>query len=434
MSSEIAIEVKSLSKCYRIYEQAHHRLLQMIDPREKQYYREFWALDDISFQIKKGETVGIIGRNGSGKSTLLQLICGILNPTTGEVVVRGRIAALLELGSGFNPEFTGLENIFINGSVLGLSNEEIAQRLDEIVAFADIGDFINQPTKTYSSGMLVRLAFAVAINVAPEILIIDEALAVGDAAFQRKCLRKINELSDGGVTLLFVSHDIESIRKICSRAVYLRQGSMMGLGLAKDICMNYERDMFGVSQKISATPDNATDLLSTQPSSSSLAPEFLDVNEKVYGDGSAEISNILITNKYNQEINLIEQGEDLIISYNVNFLAFAEKPIFGMMVTNREGVCIFGVNTSKHAMSIRNYALGDAVKIEFYLRNNLAPGVYYLTCGVHSASNEAGLMYLQRRMDTKIFKSLQGIGLLIGGSANLFPRVQNEILTSKLDV
>ena len=199
--SDVAIRIQNLSKCYHIYDKPRDRLMQMLARGRKQYFREFWALKEVSLDVKKGETVGIIGRNGSGKSTLLQMICGTLNPTSGSIQANGRIAALLELGSGFNPEFTGRENVYMNGSILGLSKEEIDSRFDDIAAFADIGEFIEQPVKTYSSGMMVRLAFSVAINVEPEILVVDEALSVGDEIFQRKCFSRIEAIRAGGATI-----------------------------------------------------------------------------------------------------------------------------------------------------------------------------------------------------------------------------------------
>lgn len=230
MTNDIAISVSQLSKCYQIYEKPHRRLLQGFLGSKKQYYQEFWALNEVSFNIKKGETVGIIGRNGSGKSTLLQLICGTLSPTKGSVETFGRLGALLELGSGFNPEFTGHENVLLNAAVLGLSEAEINARYDAIIAFADIGKFIEQPVKTYSSGMLVRLAFAVQVNVEPDILIVDEALSVGDFFFQQKCFAKLRQLQAQGVTLLFVSHDMGSVRNLCASALYLKQGRLQFSG------------------------------------------------------------------------------------------------------------------------------------------------------------------------------------------------------------
>ncbi len=242
-SDDVAIRVDNLSKCYHVYERPQDRLKQSLWLGRKQFYREFWALGDVSFEIRKGETVGIIGRNGSGKSTLLQLIAGTLTPTAGNVRVNGRVAALLELGSGFSPDFTGRENVFMNGAILGLSEAEIAGRFDEIAAFADIGDFIDQPVKTYSSGMTLRLAFAVSVCVAPDILIVDEALAVGDMAFQFKCMHRLDRLSRSGATLLFVSHDIGAVKAFCQRAVYLEKGRAKASGSASDMIEMYLLDM-----------------------------------------------------------------------------------------------------------------------------------------------------------------------------------------------
>lgn len=246
-SNDLAIDVRDCSKSYHIYNHPQDRFKQFIMPslqqltwlKPKQYYREFWALKDVSFKIKKGESVGIIGRNGSGKSTLLQMICGTVTPTGGSIQTEGRISALLELGSGFNPEFTGLENVYLNGSVLGLSKEEIDLKLDSILAFAEIGDFINQPIKTYSSGMLVRLAFAVQINVEPEILIVDEALSVGDFFFQQKCYAQLRKMQEEGLTLLFVSHDMGTVRDICSKVIYLRKGNVGYLGDTQEAIRRY---------------------------------------------------------------------------------------------------------------------------------------------------------------------------------------------------
>lgn len=252
-SDEIAIRVSNLSKCYHIYERPQDRLKQSIVPRLQRmigrpptrYGREFWALKDVSFEIGKGETVGIIGSNGSGKSTLLQMICGTLNPTGGNVEAKGRIAALLELGSGFNPEFTGRENVYLNGALLGLSKEEVDERFDAITAFADIGEFIDQPVKTYSSGMFVRLAFAIQANVEPEILIVDEALAVGDAYFVHRCMLRFNELQRSGTTILFVSHDANAVRNLCARAIWLADGSIKEEGDSANVVDAYLAHLFG---------------------------------------------------------------------------------------------------------------------------------------------------------------------------------------------
>ncbi len=254
-SDDIAIRVQNLSKCYQIYATPHDRLKQFVLPRlrgmagqaQKQYFREFWALKDVSLEVKRGETLGIIGRNGAGKSTLLQILCGTLTPSSGSVEINGRVAALLELGAGFNPEFTGRENVYLNASVLGLSNEEIDKRLESILEFADIGEFISQPVKTYSSGMFVRLAFAIAIHVEPGILIVDEALSVGDIAFQNKCVLKIRELRDKGTTLLFVTHDLSTLQLICDRVVWLNCGEMVMVGDPVKVSQEYYVKTTGVN-------------------------------------------------------------------------------------------------------------------------------------------------------------------------------------------
>ncbi|MHC4337027.1 MAG: ABC transporter ATP-binding protein [Planctomycetota bacterium] len=421
MSSEIAIRAYGLGKCYAIFNRPEDRLKQMLSFGRRKYYREFWALKDVSFDVKKGEAVGVIGRNGSGKSTLLQIICGTLSPTAGIVETNGRVAALLELGAGFNREFTGLENVYMNGAVLGLSHDEIDARLDQIVAFADIGDFFKQPIKTYSSGMVVRLAFAVAINVNPQILVVDEALAVGDAAFQRKCFRQIEELTASGVTLFFVSHDTETVKKLCGDAIYLGAGVVRALGRAKDICTEYERDLFGASRRDS--PNAARE---RKPSKKTmfLDSALLNSDEKTYGDGRAAIEDISITTPKDELINVIPVESTFAVSYKVRFANGVNQPVFGMMIRNKEGVCVFGTNTMGLPASSKSYQSGDAVQVSFTLTNTLGPGIYYLTCGVHAEDHPEGLIYLQRRMDALLLRSLGRDSETVSGMSHLLPRIQ----------
>ena len=261
VADDVAIHVQNLCKCYQIYDQPHDRLKQSIYPRlqrffgrpPKQYFCEFWALNDVSFEVRKGETIGIIGRNGSGKSTLLQMICGTLNPTSGSIQTYGRITALLELGSGFNSEFTGRENVYMNAAVLGLSREETDACLDDIIAFADIGDFIDQPVKMYSSGMMVRLAFAVQSQVSPAILIVDEALAVGDAKFQAKCFDRLKRLKDGGTSILLVTHSSEQIVTHCTKALLLENGKVLESGQPRSVVNRYMDLLFGKEKKYQKT-------------------------------------------------------------------------------------------------------------------------------------------------------------------------------------
>lgn len=272
MSSDIAIKVEHLSKCHHIYEKPRDRLLQMLAPEGKQFFREFWALRDVSFSVGRGETVGIIGRNGSGKSTLLQMICGTVSPTSGVVNTRGRVAALLELGAGFNTEFTGRENVFLNAAILGVPQEEMEARMEEVLAFSELGDFLDLPVKTYSSGMYSRLAFSIAIHVDPEILIVDEALAVGDARFVAKCMRRIKDIQDQGATILFVSHDVGSVRTLCGRALWLDNGRLVEQGHVFPVTGRFMEFMFKdeVTEADTLREEIATQQQATSPESDAL--------------------------------------------------------------------------------------------------------------------------------------------------------------------
>jgi len=321
-SDGVAIKVSNLSKSYNIYGKPIDRLKQSIVPRvlnifgqpPRKYYREFWALHDASFEIGKGETVGIIGKNGSGKSTLLQMICGILNPTYGTIETHGRIAALLELGSGFNPEFSGRENVYLNASVLGFSKKETDERFDDIAAFADIGDFLEQPIKTYSSGMVVRLAFAVNIMTNPEIMVVDEALAVGDMAFQAKCMTALKRIQENGATILFVSHDVGAVKSLCERGIYLEHGRIKSIGSASDVAELYTRDVRGEMNaqnqdfKMPALKGvKSTEIPILQTVEFKLSEEF----EKRaalfrYGSGGARIENVELLDENDVPISWIK--------------------------------------------------------------------------------------------------------------------------------
>lgn len=316
--NEIAIKLENVSKCFQIYDKPHHRLMQGLFRGRKQYFREFWALKDISFEIKKGETVGIIGRNGAGKSTLLQIICGTLTPTSGAVEINGRVAALLELGSGFNPEFTGRENVFMNGIILGMTQQEIETRLDDILAFADIGEFIDQPVKTYSSGMFVRLAFAVNIMAKPEIMIVDEALAVGDMNFQAKCMTALTRIQQEGATVLFVSHDVGAVKSLCSQGIYLEHGHMKASGKASEVAEQYVRlmreEMNAEHQKfVRVSPEFALEKNETTQSpekSDEVLKRSDDFDKRVaafrYGAGGVKITYVELLDTANEPIKLVE--------------------------------------------------------------------------------------------------------------------------------
>lgn len=359
MSSEHAVEVHTISKCYQIYDKPRDRLLQMLLRGKKQFYREFWALRDISLVIDKGDTLGIIGRNGSGKSTLLQIICGILNPSSGSVSVTGRVAALLELGSGFNPEFTGYENIYMNASVLGLSKEEIDARFNDIVDFADIGDFIDQPVKTYSSGMYVRLAFAVIAHVDADILVIDEALAVGDAFFTQKCMRFLRNFKKRG-TLIFVSHDTHSVINLCDRAIWIEKGEIIEEGSPKEVCERYLEAFYESQQGKSSTikfkshivnkndlnmRDQRLKFVNSGGLRNDLHVFKFNLSGKSFGKGNAQICNVSLLDDQEKELSWIVGGEKVILRVVVHCFQQLDSPIVGFFVKDRLGQQLFGDNT-----------------------------------------------------------------------------------------
>jgi lipopolysaccharide transport system ATP-binding protein len=361
MSSDIAIKVDNLSKCYQLYDRPRDRLLQMLRRGHKQYYREFWALKDVSFEIKKGETVGIIGRNGSGKSTLLQLVCGTLNPTCGSIQTNGRIAALLELGSGFNPEFTGRENVYMNASVLGLSHDLIDRRFNEIVSFADIGEFIEQPVKTYSSGMMVRLAFAVIAHVDADILVIDEALSVGDAFFTQKCMRFLRKFMERG-TVLFVSHDTGAVINLCRSAIWLDKGVAKRQGDPKEIAQLYLEELYESQQgEGSIVPekeyDASVNLIKDQPRDMRL--DFInstiyrndielfafDPDSAAFGKGGGRITSVQFQDENRSPLTWVVGGEMVVLEVTCRAEIDLFSPIIGFSVNDRLGQPLFGDNT-----------------------------------------------------------------------------------------
>jgi lipopolysaccharide transport system ATP-binding protein len=411
-SNDIAIRVQGLSKCYGIYANPRDRLAQFILPRlqrligraPKQYFREFWALKDVSFEIKKGETVGIIGRNGSGKSTLLQMICGTLSPTSGSIQTNGRIAALLELGSGFNPEFTGRENVYMNASVLGLSNEEINARFDDIVAFADIGDFIEQSVKTYSSGMMVRLAFAVIAHVDADILVVDEALAVGDAFFTQKCMRFLRNFMKTG-TVLFVSHDTGSIKNLCNYAVWLEKGQVIQEGTPKDVCENYLEAFYEAQQGKGSTTrlrefkklddsiplkDQRLDFINSSNLRNDLQIFKFDPAAESFGKGGASIYAVHLLDQNEQPLAWIVGSEKVTLRVIVRTNQELNSPIIGFYVKDRLGQALFGDNTF---LSYREQFVhcqeGSDLQAEFAFYMPLLPtGEYSITVAIANGTQE----------------------------------------------
>ena len=386
--SEIAIAVNHLNKIYRLYDKPVDRLKESLGLSRKKKYKEHYALRDVSFTVEKGETVGIIGTNGSGKSTILKIITGVLNPTGGEVQVNGRISALLELGAGFNMEYSGIENIYLNGTMIGFSREEIDAKLDEILKFADIGDFVYQPVKTYSSGMFVRLAFAVAINIEPEILIVDEALSVGDVFFQAKCYRKFEEFKKQGKTILIVSHDLGSISKYCDRVVLLNQGVKMAEGNPKEMVDLYKRLLVGQAE------DPQEETLETQEPAESISedeqwkrPYPLNPEKLEYGGGEAKIIDFTILDDRGLPGNTITKGSSFLIKMKVKFFSPVTEPIFAYTFKNIQGTELTGTNTMYEKADVPPRNPGDEVVVSFRQEMNLQGGEYLLSLGCTGYQN-----------------------------------------------
>lgn len=405
-TSEYAIEVNGLSKCYQIYDKPSDRLKQMLMRGRKQYYKEFWALKDVSFKIKKGETVGIIGRNGSGKSTLLQMICGTLNPTDGEVKVNGRVAALLELGAGFNPEFSGVENVYMAASLYGLSKEEVDQRFDAIATFADIGDHIHQPVKTYSSGMYVRLAFAVIAHVDADILVVDEALAVGDAFFTQKCMRFLRKFMDKG-TVLFVSHDTGAVINLCKQAVWLNGGRLIKSGVPKVIAEDYLASLYKDDDQVAHSVDSEKDVeIEKQRDINSEDCEFLEPagnysgdlrvfrfspeNVRTFGKGKAQILNVQVLDKCQNNLRQCSGGEIVTLKITVRAVEDIFQPIIGFSFKDRLGQVLFGENTfAEYADKKIEIVRGDLLIAEFDFKVPiLPPGDYSISAAIATGSQQ----------------------------------------------
>ena len=383
---DIAIRVDHLSKVYKLYHKPSDRLKETLGMKVP--VREHYALDDVSFDVYRGETVGIIGTNGSGKSTILKIITGVLNPSGGKVTVNGRISALLELGAGFNMEYSGLENVYLNGTMIGFSREEIDARLDAILSFADIGDFIYQPVKTYSSGMFVRLAFAVAINIEPEILIVDEALSVGDVFFQAKCYRKFEDFKKMGKTILFVSHDLGSISKYCDRVVLLNQGVKMDEGAPKAMVDLYKRLLVHQEEEAQAQAQESDEKESASAQADlqvqgGVWKDSLATNPEVleYGEKQAEIVDFVVLDEKGRQSNTIEKGTTFQIKMRVQFHENIQEPILAYTFKNIQGTEITGTNTMYEKASVEHPEAGRECVVTFTQRMDLQGGEYLLSFG-----------------------------------------------------
>ncbi|NCG54128.1 ABC transporter ATP-binding protein [Serratia fonticola] len=435
MCSEYAIQVKDLSKCYQIYDRPSDRLKQsiysgarrLIGKSAKPLYREFWALKNISFDIKKGESVGIIGQNGSGKSTLLQLICGTLSPTTGMVKTQGRIAALLELGSGFNPDFTGRENVYMNAAVLGMNAAEINAKFDEILLFADIGEFIDQPTKTYSSGMLVRLAFAVQVCIEPDILIVDEALAVGDALFQKRCFERMDRLRTNGTTLLFVSHDQESVRTMTSKAIFLEHGVIKFSGTSADALLEYRKSLHELeskrlnqvaarlkekSQHARLVQQAASLAEVTSTSDAATTTKKVEVSERLkafsFGDLDAEVLDVAVLDAKGEPCSHFDPRDKITVIVHCRTHADLTRLNVGLRIRNKEGVKIYSWGTLNQDMAIfsrlkhdaevfweKHFVKDDVFQVKFEFTCGLGPNLYEIQASI---TEEGKPYYAEQRM------------------------------------
>lgn len=392
---KVAIQVKGLEKAYKLYDKPSDRLKEALGFGRKKRYKEHYALKGVDMTIYQGETVGIIGTNGSGKSTILKIITGVLNPTGGSVHVNGRISALLELGAGFNMEYNGIENIYLNGTMIGFSKKEIDAKMDDILNFADIGDYVHQPVKTYSSGMFVRLAFAVAINIEPEILIVDEALSVGDVFFQAKCYHKFEEFKEMGKTIVFVSHDLSSISKYCDRVVLLNQGVKLGEGSPKEMIDAYKQVLVG--QYVPAADDHS--LLSDKEITAAAAAAAGTVKGEVnpelleYGTKDAMITGYKIADDMGRETSALLKGKECTITMQVHFEHDIEAPIFAFTIKNIKGVEITGTNTMVEKAFLSPVRAGSDMEIAFTQKIDLQGGEYLLSFGVTGFEKEEFQVY-----------------------------------------
>ncbi len=403
LNNNYAIEVDKVTKIYKLYDKPIDRLKESLNLSHKEYHKDFYALNELSFHVEKGQTVGIIGTNGSGKSTILKIITGVLTPTTGQVKVNGKISALLELGAGFNMDYTGIENIYMNGTMMGYSKKEMDDKLQDILDFAEIGDFVYQPVKTYSSGMFVRLAFALAINVEPEILIVDEALSVGDVFFQSKCYRRMEEIRKSGTTILMVTHDMGSIIKYCEKVVLLNKGNFVAEGSAGHMVDLYKKILAGQMEALdeelelekegNTEQGGLTDLEKTDFTSEKTRLEetyqldrplmkskiTINANRTEYGDGRAEIYDLGLFDERGSLTNLLIKGEMFTIRECIRFHADIEAPIFTYTIKDKKGTDLTGTNTMFEGTDIKPVKNGDEYQVEFTQKMTLQGGEYLLS-------------------------------------------------------
>lgn len=378
-----ALRVEGLAKQYRIYDRPVDRLKELLTRGRWKLHREFWALKGLSFEIDQGTTTGIIGPNGSGKSTLLQIIAGTLNPTHGSVSVNGRIGALLELGAGFNLEFTGIENVYMNSALMGFSKDETTARLPEIERFAELGDFIHQPVKTYSSGMFVRLAFAIAVNSEPDILIVDEALSVGDTIFQHRCVRRIKEMQERGTTILFVSHEPTLVRALCSRAILLYQGEVLADGAPVDVLNRYQRLIMARERAYSANEEPTAADKPVKAAVQVLESAPLHYQYR-HGNNYAEVLQVEFLNRSDEPVELVDSGD--LVRLRMRFVGHQDLPevVCGFMIRNRHGINIYGTNTEQRRFDLGPMQRGEIKEATFTFNCSLGQEHYFISVAVHS--------------------------------------------------
>ncbi len=417
-TSPPAIQVENLGKCYHLYEKPLSRVVDLIMPGPGKRYKPFWALRDANFTIESGQTVGIIGRNGSGKSTLLEMICDTLQPSEGSVQIKGRVAALLELGAGFNPEFTGRENVYMNAAIMGIERAVIEDKFSEIEAFANIGDYINHPVSTYSSGMYVRLAFATSIHMDPDILIVDEALAVGDIRFQRKCFREFERFKREGKTILFVTHAVDLIRSYCDSAIFLHKGEIRRQGDPRDVVHDYLDMLFGsdtepsdstaaasvnkpvIGNSESIDGEAASDGMNRDPGIDACAQRrSYNASEYRWGEQQAQIIDYRVESAATYDPVVVQQGEEITITMRVYFHHAMDDLIYGVLVKTLDGTTVYGANTRERKIQVGARVQGEIVDISFTLQNCLIRGSYFFSLGVAQNNDTVDNLAIDRRYD-----------------------------------
>lgn len=444
--SDIAIRLDNVSKYYKLYDSPKDRLREALHPLGKKYHKEFYALDSIDLEISQGEAVGVVGKNGSGKTTLLKLISGVLTPNDGHINVRGKVSALLELGAGFNPEFTGTQNIRFYATIVGLSNEETEQQFDDIIAFADIGQYIHQPLKTYSNGMRARLAFAIAVHLNPDILILDEVMAVGDAQFRRKCYARMEEFFAAGKSIIYVSHDTDTVNQLCNKAIFINDGRLILAGQPKVVTSGYLKYMYAKpadKEKVMAelAKDNTAEAVTTRGAKNNIAksscashevkrqqplllPELRSKNMVEYGYKPITIYDARITTLAGKKVNALVYGDEYeyIVHYKSLLSYSVKKVAFGLDFKNEKGMKVSSIESvlsKDNKLFIEELKPDKEVTAVFRFRCQLIPGIYYTNSGLSSfASGEQEV--LNRIIDIYCFKVLEPDNRIFSGVSNLF--------------